>query len=489
MKRWIASSPLLFALLLAPLAAQDAKVITEARTKEVVSWLASDERQGRDTPSPGLDAAADWIAERFAKAGLTQAVPDSWFHTYTLPGIELDSGAITFAARITVTVEKDGQKKQETVTRTLKADEEVRLLRAGDAVSGQDQEASMAYADDPRIDRLLMAGGGRRPTVLEVPADHAAWTAAGGKRRSMKDRLLGTAPIFLVKQGVLPAADKDTQVLVTWSAPAPVAIDLPLRNVVGCLKGSSKPDEYVLVSSHYDHIGVGRAVDGDGIFNGADDDASGTTAVILLAESLAKQQPRPARSILFVCFSAEEKGLRGSAAFAETPPVPLTAVVANLNIEMIGRPEAGKQKAAWITGVEYSDFATIAGPALQAGGIQLVEFGMAKQLFMQSDNMSLARKGVVAHSISAGSLHKDYHQVSDEVDKLDIPHMTAVIAGLEPAVRAFADRAERPSYNDEGKKMLERIQQQRRGGRRGAQPAAEKPAGGGEKAEAPKSGG
>ena len=107
---------------------------------------------------------------------------------------------------------------------------------------------------------------------------------------------------------------------------------------------------------------------------------------------------------------------------------------------------------------------------------------------MQSDNLSLARKGVVAHSISAGSLHKDYHQPSDEVEKLDIPHMTAVIAGLEHAVRAFADRAERPSYNDEGKKALERMQQQRRGGRRGAQPEETK-AGGGEKPAAPKSGG
>ena len=260
MSRVLSSAPLLFALFLAPLSAQDAKVITEARTKEVVSWLASDERQGRDTPSAGLEASAEWIAEHFAKAGLTQVVQDSWFHTYTLPGIELDSTGIAFTARITVTSEKDGQKKQQTITRTLKADEEVRLLRAGDAAGGQDQEATIAYADDPRIDRLLLAGGGRRPTVLEVSADHAAWQAAAGKRRSLKDRLLGTSPIFLVKQGVLPAADKDTQVLVTWSAPAPVAVDVPLRNVVGCLKGSSKPDEYVLVSAHYDHIGVGRAV-------------------------------------------------------------------------------------------------------------------------------------------------------------------------------------------------------------------------------------
>jgi hypothetical protein len=427
------------------LVAQGEQVITAARVKETVSWLASDERLGRDTPSPGLEAAADWIGARFAKAGLEQVVKDSWFQVYSLPGVELDSTTISLSVRMTV-----GDK---TTTCTLKADEDVCILRAGEAAGGQDQEATVAYADDPRIERLLLAGGSRRPTVLEVPADHASFVAAKGKRCVLKARLLGSAPVFLVKQGLLPAGVETAQYFVNWSAPQPAAIDIPLRNVVACIRGASKPDEYVVVSSHYDHIGTGRAVDGDGIYNGADDDASGTTAVILLAEAMARG-PTPARTVVFVCFSGEEKGLRGSAAFAKEPPVPLAKVVANVNIEMIGRPEPGKEHSAWITGHEYSDFAEIASAALLKAGIQTIDFAMAKQLFGASDNMSLARKGVVAHSISAGSLHKDYHQPSDDVSKLDIEHMTAVILGLKAVVREFADRPDRPTYNEQGLELL-----------------------------------
>jgi Zn-dependent M28 family amino/carboxypeptidase len=178
--------------------------------------------------------------------------------------------------------------------------------------------------------------------------------------------------------------------------------------------------------------------------------------VVLLAAALARG-PQPARSVVFACFSAEEKGLLGSAAFAEQPPVPLAQVVANVNIEMIGRPLPGRQRCAWITGREYSDFAAIAGPALLRAGIELIDFEMAGQLFAQSDNLSFARKGVVAHSISAGSLHADYHQPSDEVELLDLPHMTAVIHGLEAVVRELADRAGRPAWSEQGRQVLERL--------------------------------
>jgi len=471
----IVPSAVLFAAFAAALAAQAAQApvaqapaqtgespITEARVKEVVSWLAADERQGRDSPSPGLDAAAEYIAQHFEQCKLTQLVPKSWYHGYTLPGMRLDSRAIAVTVKVKV---KDGDKM---VTCELKPDVDVRLLRAGETLTG-DQAATVAYAGDPRVERMLMAGGGRRPVLLEVAEDDPAWTGAAGAHDVMKSRLLGAMPVFVVRKGALPPVppmvdgdgkplpqnDDAAQFTATWSVPAPEPIEIELRNVVGVLRGSVHPDEYVLVSAHYDHIGVGRAVDGDKINNGADDDASGTTAVVLLAEAMAKQPP-PARSVLFVCFSGEEKGLRGSAAFAERPPVPLASIFANVNIEMIGRPEEGKRNKAWITGVEYSDFAAIAGPALQRGGIELATFGMAKQLFAQSDNFSLARKGVVAHSISAGSLHKDYHQPSDSVDKLDLPHMTQVIRGLLECVREFANRDGKPAYNEAGQKVVER---------------------------------
>jgi len=464
--RWF---PVLVAVCTVAHAGAQAPAITVERVREAVTWLASDEREGRDSPSRGLEAAGAWLAERFKAAGLEQAVPGSWFHDYTLPGFRLDSHNL--ALTVKVTLKGEGQKPDQTTVCELKPGEDVRLLRAGGVPNGVDQPATVAYAGDPRTDRLLMAGAGRRAIILEVAPDDYAWTSAVGERESLSQRLLGDMPVFLVRKGLLPAVppvvdgegkpnpgnDTRSSFTATWTVPAPAKADLPLRNVVAVLRGASKPDEYVMVSAHYDHLGIGRPVNGDNIYNGADDDASGTTAVVLIAEAMAKQ-PRPARSVLFVCFSAEEKGLRGSLAFAAHPPVPLDSVVADVNIEMIGRPLPGKEKQAWITGPGYSDFAAIAGPALQRAGIELVDFHMQDPLFAQSDNWSLAKKGVVAHSISAGSLHKDYHQPSDEVSKLDLEHMTAVIRGLSEVVREFADREQRPAYNDQGKAEVARRQ-------------------------------
>jgi hypothetical protein len=435
--------------------------------RETVTWLASDEREGRDSPSRGLEAAGAYLAERFQAAGLEQAVPKSWFHDYTLPGFRLDSRSI--ALTVKVTVKGDGDKQDRATVCELKPDDDVRLLRAGSVPNGADQPATVAYAGDPRVDRLLMAGAGRRPIILEVAPDDWSWQSAAGARESLSPRLLGDTPVFLVRKGLLPAvppvADGDgkpnpgndtrSSFAASWTVPVPAKTDLPLRNVVALLRGESKPDEYVMVSAHYDHLGVGRPVKGDSIYNGADDDASGTTAVVLIAEALSKQ-PRPARSVLFVCFSAEEKGLRGSAAFAAHPPVPLDRVVADVNIEMIGRPLPGREKQAWITGPGYSDFAAIARPALQRAGIELVDFDMQDPLFAQSDNWSLAMKDVVAHSVSAGSLHDDYHKPSDDVQKLDLEHMTAVIRGLCEVVRDLADREQRPAYTAAGKAVLAR---------------------------------
>lgn len=429
-----------------------ASPINEAHAREVVGFLASDELAGRDTPSPGLERAADYIADQMQKAGLRPGAGDSWFHGYKVKGFQLDSTAIT------VTVYRDVKGKA-VATKTFEPDTEVRLLRGCDLRDEQDRSATVVFADDPRVDNLLLAAAGRQATVLEVDDHDPMWLQSAGVHQAVIAGRSGARPVFVVRRGLLPrsVADevKDTSYRITWHTAAPERVDIGVRNVVGLLRGSGKPDEYVMVSAHYDHIGIGRPVNGDAINNGADDDASGTTAVVLLAEAMAKQPP-PLRSVLFVCFSGEEKGLLGSRAFAADPPVPLARIVADLNIEMIGRPEVGKQKQAWITGSEYSDFAAIAKPALQRAGIELVDFRLARMLFAQSDNYSLARQGVVAHSLSAGSLHEDYHRPSDEVAKLDLPHMTAVIAGLHEVVRALADRAEPPAYNEEGKAQLQR---------------------------------
>lgn len=436
---------------------QEPMPITEARVRESLAWLASDERGGRDCPSPGLEASAEWLAQRFSAAGLEPLADGTFRHTYTLAGERLDSSRLTVKTKLVVDgVDKDFE---------WKGDVDVRLLRGSAEADGSADKTTVVLPTDPRLQNALQMGGARKPTVVVVPEAHPLWIAAAGTRDMLTRRLRNSAPVFLVREQAVPEAvlkaaavdgAKPPSWAIEWTGGAAETIDIPLANIVGVLRGASKPDEYVVVSAHYDHIGTTVPVDGDAICNGADDDATGTTAVLLLAEKMA-QDPRPARSIAFVCFSAEEKGLRGSAAFAEQPPFPLESIVTDINLEMLGRPEEGKQKKAWITGVGYSNFAEIATRAFAEGGIEVVEFGQAKALFAQSDNLSFARKGIVAHSISAGSLHADYHRPSDEVSRIDVPHMTTVISGLERVVREFADRAERPKWTAEGEKVIERL--------------------------------
>ena len=181
---------------------------------------------------------------------------------------------------------------------------------------------------------------------------------------------------------------------------------------------------------------------------------------MLLAEALAARRLR--RNVMFVCFAAEERGLRGSRAFCERPPVPLERVSANLNIEMIGRPEKGNQRKCWITGAGYSDFAEVCAQALATEQVEVIPFRMADSLFGASDNASFAAKGVVAHSVSAGSLHEDYHQPGDEVQKLDIPHMTKIVRGLFDVTVALADREGDLSWSERGEAFVERLKGRRR---------------------------
>ena len=440
-------------LLLPPVVAQDPagvlSAIEQERVAEIINFLASDELGGRDTPSPGLELAAEFIGEQFRKASL-EPLGDGhgYFHRYSLPGMALDSTAVQVTLHI-----GEGHIGEGTgaVDQVLVPDRDVRIWSAGGPYRAERTEVLVSETQQPDGRRGRMRSAGPRPRFLVVPGDDVLWEAAAGVRRVLEGRRVGGTPVLLVRQAVIP----DAPFTATIALRAPEAVDIPLRNPIGILPGAIRPEEFVLVSAHYDHVGTGTPVSGDAIYNGADDDASGTTAVVVLAEALAKAGSRPPRSIAFVCFSGEEKGLRGSRAFAEDPPIPLEDVVAHVNIEMIGRPPANDRMAAWITGADLSDFAAIAGPALERAGIRLVDFEMADRLFARSDNASLAAKGVVAHSISAGTMHADYHQPSDEVDKIDLEHMTAVIAGLAEVVLEFAQRDAKPVYNERGKARLQ----------------------------------
>jgi Zn-dependent M28 family amino/carboxypeptidase len=214
-------------------------------------------------------------------------------------------------------------------------------------------------------------------------------------------------------------------------------------NVIGVLRGSDR-HEAIMLSAHLDHLGVNDAAPGDDkIFNGADDDASGPVAVIELARALSSGK-RPRRTIYFVCFGSEERRGLGSRHFIDNPPVPLTQIVADLQFEMLGRPDSAVPAGTlWLTGFERSNL----GPELARHGAALVADPHPQQRFFQrSDNYPLALRGVIAHTVSSFGLHTDYHRASDDVSKIDFPFMTRSINSLVKPIRWLANSDFRPAW-------------------------------------------
>lgn len=222
------------------------------------------------------------------------------------------------------------------------------------------------------------------------------------------------------------------------------------RNVIASLPGRDPKlkDEVILLTAHLDHLGVGKPVNGETIYRGADDDASGCVAVLQLARVLA-QDKAPKRTVFFVFFGSEETGGQGDQYFLEHPPVPLKNIVANLEFEMIGRPDAAiKPDELWLTGYDRSNL----GPELAKHGARLVaDPHPAEKFFQRSDNYALAKQGIIAHTVSSFGLHKDYHRPTDDVARIDFAHMEHAIASLVKPVAWLANSDFRPTWV-EGKK-------------------------------------
>ena len=221
-------------------------------------------------------------------------------------------------------------------------------------------------------------------------------------------------------------------------------------NVVGIIPGNDRKlaKETILLSAHLDHLGVRDGMTGDNIFNGADDDASGVTAVLELAEALAKGK-KPKRTVVFALFGSEEIGGWGARYFQEHPPMPIESFVANLEFEMIGRADAAvAPHTLWLTGYERSDL----GAQLAAHGAKLVADPHPEQnFFRRSDNYVLALKGIVAHTVSSYGLHTDYHRPSDDLAHIDFAHMTDAIASMVGPVKWLVNTDFKPQWAKGGK--------------------------------------
>jgi len=219
-------------------------------------------------------------------------------------------------------------------------------------------------------------------------------------------------------------------------------------NLVGLIRGADPAlrDEAVVLGAHFDHIGIGAPVEGDSINNGADDDASGVATVLAAARSLAKDPPR--RTVVVLLTSGEEFGVLGTGWYLERPAAPLERTVADLQVEMVGRPDtlvgAGK---LWLTGYERSTM----GEALSAAGLAVVADPRPQfRFFERSDNIVFALRGIPAHTLSSYGLHTDYHQPSDEVERIDFAHLAGAADIVTRAVRVLAD-GPRPTWKPGGR--------------------------------------
>jgi Zn-dependent M28 family amino/carboxypeptidase len=310
----------------------------------------------------------------------------------------------------------------------------------------------------------LQSPGGAPALViaLESEAQRTRRQAAAARPLTLPPRILGTpasaaparATMITVDQATYTtlAALADGTVLTLQAEVKPAQL-AHTWNAIGKLKGTAAnaDEQVILLTAHLDHLGnrapatppAADAPPADTIFNGADDDASGSVAVLELAEQLAKGK-RPKRTVIFAWFGSEESGGFGARHFIDAPPVPLDRIVANLEFEMIGRADkAVPPHTLWLTGYERSNL----GPELARRGAKIVADPHPDQNFFQrSDNIQLARRGVIAQTVSSFGLHTDYHRASDEVKTMDVPHMTDSIRSMLKPVRWLANSKFRPEW-------------------------------------------
>ncbi len=436
--------------------------ISAADLKANLSFLASDALEGRDTPSRGLDIAAEFIASRFRKSGLEPVSGDSYFQkaAYTQVTADLTDLDLTFengTAPLHVTKDVDLQSFEPL---DLKG---VPLVKVASETPG-DLKGKAALLDMPSREHYAEFTKTLRATQTAHPAlivilPHASGRRAQATRLVTADSVVNSVPTITLRD---KAAEKflTENNGITLSLHAKPAIRKPveLRNVAGLLRGSDPTlrNTYVLLTAHYDHIGILPPGEGDRINNGANDDGSGTVSVIEIADALAQMPVHPKRSILFMCFFGEEKGLFGSRYYAAHPLFPLKQTVAQVNLEQLGRTDDadGPQVAsATFTGFHFTDVPSIFEKAGKATGVRVYNNEKSGDAFFaRSDNQSLADAGIPAHTLAVAFEFPDYHGVGDEWQKIDYDNMALVDRMVTLGLLDLASSATAPRWNPENPK-------------------------------------
>ncbi|MEN9598923.1 MAG: hypothetical protein RL596_1234 [Bacteroidota bacterium] len=400
-------------------------VINEQEVGRVLSTLAADDMQGRRAFTPGIDKAAAFIADEFKKSGLQRLKgSESYLQTFTMIRPKMlglttiiDGQSVDMKNVVAITCKPILQVTEKTPDFEL-----VRIMKGANFSTEARKYASLAKNYIVLVDTSFAANFGRLV--------------------SLKNQLF--------------ESDKSVIFILTSTIPQTFSVDArheissqTLSNVVGIVPGKSLANEIVIFSGHYDHLGV-RKIAGttDSIFNGANDDAAGTTAVMALATYFAKLNNNE-RTLIFAAFTAEEVGGFGATYFSrQFNP---NDVKAMFNIEMIGTESKWGTNSAYITGFEKTDMGKILQNNLAGTGFNFYQDPYPDQnLFYRSDNATLARLGVPAHTISTSKMDSEpnYHKVSDEVSTLNIPNMTQIIRSIALSARGIIAGKETPSRVD-----------------------------------------
>jgi aminopeptidase YwaD len=436
--------------------------ILEQNVRAELSFLASDALQGRGSGTVYERIAAEYIASQFRQFGLEPGGDtDSAGNKGFVQRVGLESRKFVAAPTLTVTSGSNVQKWEygrDFLLAFLRAPQISGELQVAEA-DGQFKKGAIVAVKLPegatqeqRQAILMKAFTAGSSAVLIVESEANKKTPEAGDVRLPNlppKRAGGTTEAFAIISLRKDAFDTihamPSGTKVEFGGPTESSDVSATWNVIGVLRGSDPKaaGEAIMLSAHLDHLGVNESLTGDKIFNGADDDASGCVAVMEFARVLAAGK-RPRRTIYFVGFGSEERGGYGSRHFLDNSPVPLTQIVANLNFEMLGRPDGkvGVDKV-WLTGYERSNL----GPELAKQGAPLVADPHPQQNFFQrSDNYNLALRGVIAQTISSFGLHTDYHRPSDDVTKIDFAFMTRSLNSLVKPITWLANSDFRPAW-------------------------------------------
>ncbi len=447
--------------------------VTRGDIEAHVRFLASDELAGRSTGSPEAARAAAYLADVLKSCGVEPAGDEGTFFQAVPLHVE-DAKAppeFTLVARTqaggTETIQAVHWRDYDFPAVPIYAKSmAVVVVKSADGIPKDNDWSLALFVDAFETDAKAWFEASGHPAgqgfgMWIKPGSKSAGEerafVAGLRGEPKRDAPAATKPPAIRVRGPLLERIRNGEIQRLSLRSHVEERKLQACNVVGRIAGAGLPGapeiakEAVVLSAHYDHLPPRAAPSGDGaekqdrIYNGADDDASGCAAVLELAGALA-QGPKPARTVVFLLATGEEVGLLGTLAYLDHPVVPLAATVANLNVEMIGRPDpmVGGAGRAWLTGFDETDL----GRACAEAGLPIVaDPRPAEHFYERSDNYAFVLRHVIGQTFSTYNMHTDYHHVSDEADKLDYGHMEGCTQAILRAARLVVDGKLRPQWS------------------------------------------